>query len=144
VTRSGDLRDTAILAPSPADPPFLHLADPRRRVTAQESGEVLVAQAAAGGERIVEMGMPIVGAFFTERRRDRHLRHDRRTAATDQALVHEQHTLGSGARRRDRGVHAGAAGPDDQDIGCESGHAGDLVPQARIATIGTAKPSAVR
>src|SRR5205807_637928 len=65
-------------------------------------------------------------------------------AAADEALVDQQDLFGAGARRRNRGIHASAPGPDDQHIGRKIGHAGDLVPQARIATIGTAKPSAVR
>src|SRR5207248_7779703 len=59
----------------------------------------------------------------------------------DEALIHEQYLLRAGADRRNRGIHAGAASPDDQHIGREIGHAGDLVPFARIATIGTAKSS---
>ena len=141
MTRRVDLGDTAILAPRPADPPFLQFANPRRRVAAQQRGEVLVAQAATGRERVVKMSMPVVGAFLAERRRHRHLRHDRRAAAANKALVDQQHPLGPAARGGDRGVHAGAAGPDNQDICRDIAHAADLVPLARIATIGTAKPS---
>src|SRR5947207_12133008 len=87
------------------------------------------------------MRLPIIWTFFAERRRYRHLRHDRRAAAADQALIGQQDMPGPGARRRDRRVHAGASGPDNQHIGGESGHAEDLVPLARISMIGTAKPS---
>ena len=141
MTRRDDLRDPAVVAPRPADPPLRHLADPRRRVAAQQGGEIFVTQTAPGGKRVFEMRLPIVRAFFAERRRNRHLRHDRRAAAADEALVGQQHMTGAGARRRDRGIHAGATGADDQYIGSEIGHLGDLVPLARIATIGTAKPS---
>ena len=65
----------------------------------------------------------------------------RRTAAAHQALIGQQDMPGPGARRRDRRVHAGASGPDNQHIGGEIGHVEDLVPLARIAMIGTAKPS---
>ena len=36
------------------------------------------------------------------------------------------------------GVHAGAAGADDQDVGFQMRHAAGRVPEARIAAIGTA------
>ena len=39
----GDLRDPPMLAPRPADPPFVHLADARRRVAAQQRRQLLVA-----------------------------------------------------------------------------------------------------
>ena len=92
---------------------------------------------------------PVVGAFLAQRRRHRHLRHHRGAAAADEALVGEQHLPGPGPRGGDRGIHAGAAGPDDQHIALEVGHAGvghagGFTPCARIAAIGTAKPSARR
>ena len=141
MTRGGDLCNPTVLTPRPADSPLRHLADPRWRVAAKQGGEIFVAEAAPGCERVVEMRLPIIWTFFAERRRYRHLRHDRRAAAADQALIGQQDMPGPGARRRDRRVHAGASGPDNQHIGGEIDHAEDLVPLARIATIGTAKPS---
>jgi hypothetical protein len=64
---------------------------------------------------------PVVGAFVPKRRRHRHLRHHRGAAAPDKALVGEQHMPRPGPRRGDRGVHASAAGADDQYIALEMG-----------------------
>ena len=128
----------AVRTPRPADAPFLHLTDTRRRVLAQRRRERLVAKTAAGGERIVEMRCPVVGTFLSESRGDRHLRHDRGAAAADEALVGEEHPLGPGARRRERGVHSSAAGADNQDLGLDMGHPSDFAPCPSRATIGTA------
>ena len=62
------------------------------------------------------MMAPVVGRLGAERDRDRHLRHHGRAAAADQAAVDQQHAA-AGARRLDRGVHAGRAGADHQHIG---------------------------
>jgi hypothetical protein len=78
---------------------------------------------------------PIVVALLGERGGDGHLRHDRRAAAADQTLVEEHNAPGTGARSRDRGVHAGAARADNQHIGVEMDHRG-LTPRPRIAAIG--------
>ena len=134
MARGGDLCNPTVLTPRPADPPLRHLADPRWRVAAEQGGEIFIAKAAPGGERVLEVRLPIIWTFLAERRRYRHLRHDCRAAAADQ-----QHCCAR-ARRRDGRVHAGAAGPDNQHISGEIGHAYDLVPLARIAMIGTAKP----
>src|SRR5438270_4657037 len=87
---------------------------------------------------------PLVGAFLAERRGDRHLRHDRGAAAADEALVDQQDPLGPGARRRKRGVHAGAAGADNQDVRLDVSHLSGFTPCPNKATIGTAKPSTRR
>jgi hypothetical protein len=55
------LREVAVPA-RPADAPFVHLADARRPLLAQELRELLVAQAAAGLERVGEVVLPVVGS----------------------------------------------------------------------------------
>jgi hypothetical protein len=124
VPRRRYLSDLATVTPGPADPPFFHLADAVGRLLAQQGSEVLVTQTAPGGQSVVEMRVPIIGAFLTERRRHGHLRHHGGAPTPDKALVYQQHTIGAGARRSDGGVHAGAAGADDQEVGFEMGHRG--------------------
>ena len=111
------LRDAAIFA-RPADAPFVHLADAVRALLAQEPRQPLVAQAAAGLERVVVVVAPMVGRLRAERDRDRHLRHDGGAAAPDQAAVDEKDAAAR-ARRLDRRIHAGAARSDDQDVGLD-------------------------
>jgi hypothetical protein len=62
------------------------------------------------------MNVPVVGDFLAERDRDGHLRHDRRTAASDQASIGNEDPRAP-ALRFDGGIHAGSAGADDQNIG---------------------------
>jgi hypothetical protein len=59
------------------------------------------------------------------RRRYRHLRHHRGAAAPDQTLV-GSNTTRPCPRRGERGIHAGAAGTDDQDVGLEMHQTGGL------------------
>ncbi len=121
-----DLRDMAVAAPRPADAPAIHLPDAVGRLAAEDRGEALVAQPAAGGERVGEVQFPVIGEFLGECGRHRHLRHDRGTAAADEVLVDQQHLLRPGPRSGDRGIHSGAAGSDDQHIGfqmlCRESH----------------------
>ena len=120
------LGDVAVLA-RPADAPGLHLADAGGAFLAQQACEALVAQAAAGVERVVVVIAPVVRRLRAERDRDRHLRHHGGAAAADQAAVGEQHAA-AGARGLDRRIHAGAARSDDQHVGFDmrgaSAHAG--------------------
>src|SRR5262249_43339084 len=62
------------------------------------------------------MVAPMVRLLRANCHRDGHLRHHGRTAASDQAAVDQQHAT-AGARGFDRGIHAGAARPDDEDVG---------------------------
>ena len=117
------LRDVAVLA-RPADAPRVHLADAVGAVLAQQPRQPLVAQPAAGFERVVVVVAPVVGDFLAERDRDRHLRHDGGAAAPDQAAVGEKDAA-AGARRLDRRIHAGAARSDDQDVGLDMHGVGD-------------------
>ena len=109
--------DVAILA-RPADAPRVHLADAVGRVFAQKPRQIFVAQSAAGGERVVQVMLPIVRRFFAKRRRHRHLRHHGGAAAADQAAVGEQHFCAA-ARSLDRRIHAGGAGADHQHVGVD-------------------------
>jgi hypothetical protein len=59
---------------------------------------------------------PVVGDFLAERHRHRHLRHDGRPAAADQAAIDQEDTAAR-PRRLDRGIHAGRAGADHQHVG---------------------------
>ena len=88
------------------------------RVLAQKLRQRLVAQAAAGGDGVVVMMVPVVGRFLAERGRHRHLRHHGGAAASDQAAIGEQ-DVRAAARRFDRGVHAGGAGADHQHVGLD-------------------------
>ena len=106
--------DAAVLA-RPADAPVVHLADAVGAFLAQQPRQRLVAQAAAGGERVLVVMAPVVRRLGAERDRDRHLRHHGGAAAADQAAVGEQHA-GARARRLDRRIHAGGAGADHQHV----------------------------
>jgi hypothetical protein len=117
------LRDMAILA-RPADAPGVHLADAVGAVLAQQARQPLVAQPATGFERVVVVVAPMVGDFFAERHRDRHLRHDGGAAAPDQAAVGEKDAA-AGARGLDRRIHAGTPRSDDQDVGLDVHGVGD-------------------
>ena len=57
------------------------------------------------------MMRPVIRLLLADRGRHRHLRHDRRPAAADQALI-DQHGIGAIASGGYRGVHAGTAGSD--------------------------------
>ena len=114
VARRHRLRDAAVLA-GPADAPFVQSADAVGAFLAQQARQVGVAQAAAGLERVVVVVTPMIGRLGAERDGDRHLRHHGGAAAADQAAVGEQH-VAAAARRLDRGVHAGGAGADHQDV----------------------------
>ena len=109
------LRDAAVLA-RPADAPRLHLADAVRAFLAQQPRQPLVAEPAPGFERVVVVEAPVIRRLRAERDRDRHLRHDGGAAAADQAAVEQEH-VATCARSLDRGIHAGAARSDDQDVG---------------------------
>ena len=109
------LRDAAVLA-RPADAPFVHLADAGGTFLAQQPRQPLVAQPAAGFERVVVVMAPVVRRLRAERDRDRHLRHDGGAAAPDQAAVGEEDAAAR-AGSLDRRIHAGAARSDDQDVG---------------------------
>jgi hypothetical protein len=108
------LREMPVAA-RPADSPLVHFADARGALLAEQLREFRVAQAAAGLEGVGKMVLPVVGLFLAHRDCHGHLRHDGRAAAPDQAAIHQQHP-GACARRRNRRVHAGATGPDDQDV----------------------------
>jgi hypothetical protein len=96
-----DLCDPAVVAARPADAPALHLANAGRRLMAQDRGERLVAQSATRGERVREMQFAAVGRLFRQCSRHRHLRHDRRAAAADEAFIDQQHRGGPGPRGGD-------------------------------------------
>ena len=114
------LLDVAVLA-RPARAPLLHFDDALRPVLAKQPRKLFVAQAAAGLQRIFEMQLDRIRFLPPKRDGDGHLRHDRRAAAADLALVDEKHR-GAIARRGDRRIHAGAAGADYQYICRELGH----------------------
>ena len=97
-------------------PQAIHLADARGAFLAEQPRQRLVAEPAAGGQRVLVVMAPVVRRLGAERHRDRHLRHHGRAAAADQAAVDQQHAA-AGARRLDRGIHAGRAGADHQHIG---------------------------
>ena len=61
------------------------------------------------------MMRPVIRFLLADRGRNRHLRHDRRAAAADQALI-DQYGIGAIPRGGDRGVHAGAACANHQNI----------------------------
>ena len=132
------LGDMAVLA-RPADAPVVHLADAVGAFLAQQARQALVAQPAAGVERVVVVVAPVVGRLRAERHRDRHLRHHGGAAAADQAAVGEQDAA-AGARGLDRRIHAGAARSDDQHVGLDmhgvSAHAGGSLSGTYIAIAG--------
>ena len=105
----------------PADAPAVHLADAARPVLAQQPRERRLAQAAPRGERVGVMVAPVIAPLVLEGCRDRHLRHDGRPAASDQAALGEQHRAAA-ARGLERRVHAGAAGPDHENVAAEVAH----------------------
>ena len=115
VARREGRGDLAVLA-RPADAPGIHLPDAGRAFLAKQARQRLVAEPAAGGERVLIVMAPVVGRLGAERHRDRHLRHHGRAAAADQAAVDQEHAA-AGARRLDRGIHAGRAGADHQHVG---------------------------
>ena len=112
--RRGDL---AVL-PGPADAPGIHLLDAFGALLAEQPRQRLVAEAAAGGQRVLEVIAPMVRRLGAERDGNRHLRHHGGAAAADQASVDQQH-LTAGAGGLDRGVHPGRAGADHQHIGLQ-------------------------
>src|SRR5215470_407815 len=61
------------------------------------------------------MVAPMVRCLRANGHGDGHLRHHRRTAASDQAAVDQQHATAS-ACGFDRGIHSGAARPNDEDV----------------------------
>ena len=99
VPRRERLRDAAVLA-RPADAPVVHLADAVGTLLAQEPREALVAESAAGFQRVVVVVAPVVRRLAPERDRDRHLRHDGGAAAPDQAAVGERTRCSRCARPR--------------------------------------------
>ena len=115
VPGGADLAHPAVRVARPPDPPPVHLADALDRALAQEGGEALVDEAAAGLEGVGEVPRPVVRPLLGDGGRDRHLGHDRRPAAPDHALVGEEHP---GARPRGRNcrIHPGPARPDHQHI----------------------------
>ena len=121
------LRDTAVVPACPADTPGVERANALRAVLAQQARQTLLAQAAAGFQRVIVMVAPVVRCLRTERDRNRHLRHDGGTAAPDQAAVDQEH-VATRARRLDRRIHPGRARSDDQDVGFDmhriTAHAG--------------------
>ncbi len=130
--RRGDL---AVLA-RPADAPGIHLADAGRAFLAEQPRQRLVAQPAAGGQRVLIVVRPVVGRLVAQRHGDRHLRHHGGAAAADQAAVDQEH-VAAGARRLDRGVHARRAGADHQHVGLDLhglGHAAIPVSCPRAAS----------
>src|SRR5947208_16497751 len=62
------------------------------------------------------MKAPVIRRLRAERGGNRHLRHDGRAAAADQAAVDEENAA-TRARGLDRRIHAGTARSDDQDVG---------------------------
>ena len=112
-----DLFHVAVFA-CPADPPFIHLANSIGPLAAQDRGEFLVAQPAAGVQRVGQMMGPVVRGLFADGNGHCHLRHDRRTPASDQAFVEQQHA-GTVACGGDGGVHSRAAGTHHQYVGFE-------------------------
>src|SRR5262245_44260008 len=61
------------------------------------------------------MVAPMVRHLRAKCHGDGHLGHHRRTAASDQAAVDQQHAT-TGARGFDCGIHSGAARPNDEDV----------------------------
>src|SRR5258708_25055590 len=111
------LLDMAVLA-GPADLPVVHLAQPPRSILAQQGGKTLVAETASSRERIGQVMLPMTRRLLAERRRHRHLRHDRGAATHDKAAVW-QNDRSAGPRGFKSRVHAGAAGTDHEDIGLD-------------------------
>src|SRR3569833_2129879 len=111
------LLDVPILA-RPPDLPGNHLATTPRAVLAQQRGEAFVAEASARGERVGQMMLPMIGHLLAARGCHCHLRHYRRTAAPDQASIHQDHICAC-ARRLERGIHARAACTDDENVRVE-------------------------
>ena len=64
------------------------------------------------------MMLPVIWRLFGKGGSDRHLRHHRGAATPDQAAVRQHHGR-TRPRGFKRGVHAGAAGPDHQDVGLD-------------------------
>ena len=128
MARRHDLFQVPVLT-CPADSPFVHFADPVRSLAAQQRGQLLVTQPAPGGQRVGMMAGPVIRRLFAHRHRDGHLRHDRRAAAPDQALVQQQHPCAA-ARRGYGGIHAGPARPDHQHVGF---HMGDFGSHGRLS-----------
>ncbi len=113
------LADAAIGVPRPADMPALHAADRIGPVLAQKDGKAFVAQAAARGERVGQMILPVIGRLLAQGHGDRHLRHHRGAAAADEAAIDEQ-DIGARLIGRDRRRHAGGARADHQHVRRES------------------------
>ena len=139
VTGRLDLIDLAVVAARPIDLPAAEFANPLRTALAKQRGEVLVAKAAPGAERVLEMQLRIVGLGLAERGRARHLRHDGRAAAPDHVLVEQQHPRAV-AGRGDRREHSGAAAADNQDIAFK----GDFVSHSSAPETGNCRWRSVR
>ena len=105
----------AFVFSGPANAPLVHSANAVRPILAQQLRQRLVAQAASGGKRVVIMMAPVVGRFPPSA-----------TATVICAITvapprpirlrSASSTWQSRARRLNRGIHAGGARTDHQDI----------------------------
>jgi hypothetical protein len=80
------LRKASLLS-CPTDAPGIHLQNTLEPVFANHSGKRWITQATPRPQRINQMVLPVIGAFTTDRGRNRHLRHDGRPTAPDQTSV---------------------------------------------------------
>ena len=121
VPGGGHLAHPAVRIARPPDLPLVHLADALDRALAEEGGEALIDEAAAGLEGVGEVPGPVVRPLLGDGGRDRHLGHDRGAAPSDHALVGEEHP-GARPGGGDGGVHAGPARPDHEHIRLQDDH----------------------
>ncbi|MNL45229.1 hypothetical protein D3C87_1678600 [compost metagenome] len=102
----------------PAHAPALQQPDRIHALFAQQARQRLAAQAAARAQRVFVVMAPMVFGLLAQRGGHRHLRHDGRAAAADQAAVGQHHPAA-----RLRGCHGGAharrARADHQDVGVD-------------------------
>ena len=109
------LVDAPVLHARPVYLEIFELADTRWRALAKERGQGLVAEPAAGGERVLKMHLGIVGLRFPERRRAGHLRHDARAPAPHHVLV-DEHDARACARGGNGRKHAGGTAARHQYV----------------------------
>lgn len=112
------LAEPAILMSGPSDVPCVHLLNSCRRLLAQDRGKALIAKSASCGERISEVTVPVVVHLIAEGGGHRHLRHNSRAAAADQAAI-DEHRIRAAIVGSDRGRHACRTRADNEHAGFE-------------------------
>jgi hypothetical protein len=81
------LSNGALRRARPPDAPIIEAADLAGAAFTNNLRKMRIAKTTPSLQRVREMVFPVIGLFLAKRRRDGHLRHDRRTAASDETTV---------------------------------------------------------